>query len=138
MEAFGILLYAAGGVFAAPIFCFVLARYSLKFPRLSARARALSSALLAIFVLDLISVYFAGPVSVRAAIGPLYFPVHAVATLLAAPALACVLLAARPKVAKWWPAVALIAWCLGVFAIFYQYNVSEALYGIGGTGGPYS
>jgi hypothetical protein len=138
VEAFGILLYAAGGLFAAPVFCFILVRYAPRFPQLSARARDLSFALLAVFVIDLAAGYFAGAVRARAAVGPVYFPVHAAATLLAAPALACVLLTGRRSVPRWWPVVAVLAWCLGVFAIFYQYQVAEALYGIGGSGGPYS
>jgi hypothetical protein len=138
MEAFGILLYALGGLIAAPIFCFLLARYSPRFPQISARIRDLSFALLAVFVIDLVSVYFTGAVRARAAVGPAYFPVHAAATLLAAPALACILLVGRRSIPRWWPAVAVLAWCFGVFAIFYQYQVAEALYGVGGTGGPYS
>jgi hypothetical protein len=138
MEAFGILLYAVGGLLAAPIFCFFLARYSPRFPQISARVRDLSVAVLAVFVIDLVAVYFAGAVRARAAVGPAYFPLHAAATLLAAPALACILLVGRSGIRRWWPAVAVVAWCLGVFAIFYQYQVSEALYGVGGTGGPYS
>jgi hypothetical protein len=138
VEAFGILLYAIGGLVAAPVFCFALARYSPRFPVFSKRLRGLCGVLLAIFAVELTSVYFAGAVRMRAAVGPVYFPVHALATLLAAPALACALLAGREALARWWPAVAVVAWCLGVFAIFYQYEVAEALYGVGGYGGPYS
>jgi MFS family permease len=138
MESFGIALYALGGMVAAPVFCFLVARYSRRLPALSAIVWWGSVGLLAVFSLDVVWVYILSAVRVRAAVGPAFFPVHAVATLFAAPAFASLFLAGRRNVSRWWPAVAVLAWCLGVFAIFYQYSVAEALYGIDGTGGPYS
>jgi len=92
-------------------------------------------ALLATFTADLILVYFGGAVHARATVGPMFFPVHAIATLLAAPSLAWTILAGRGNFSRWRPVVALLAWCIGVFAIFYQYSVAEDLYGIDGSGG---
>jgi hypothetical protein len=138
MEAFGIALYALGGMVAAPVFCFLVARYSQRFPELSTVVRWGSAGLLVVFILDVAIVDALSAVRVRAYVGPAFFPIHAVATLLAAPASAFVLLAGRRNVSRLWPAVAFLAWCLGVFAIFHQYSVSEALYGIDGSGGPYS
>ncbi|HEY4212846.1 MAG TPA: hypothetical protein VGM84_15295 [Steroidobacteraceae bacterium] len=138
MEVVGIALYALGGLVAAPVFCFLLARYARRFVSLSALLWRGSVGLLMLFILDLASYYFFGCVRARAAVGPIYFPMHALVTLLAAPAAACVLLLGRRSISRWWPAVAVVAWCIGVFAIFHQYNVSEALYGVDGVGGPYS
>jgi len=137
MESFGIALYALGGLVSAPVFCFFVARYSRMFPKLSAIVWCGSAGLLAVFSLDVVWVNFVSAVKVREAVGPA-FPVHAVATLFAAPAFACLFLASRRNISKWWPAVAVIAWWLGIFAIFYQYSVAEALYGVDGSGGPYS
>jgi uncharacterized paraquat-inducible protein A len=95
MEAFGIALYALGGLLAAPLFCLLIARYSRRFLTLSAIAWWGSAALLTLFVLDVAWVHLAGAVSVRAAVGAAFFPLHAVATLLAAPAFASLLLAGR-------------------------------------------
>jgi MFS family permease len=138
VETVAIALYALGGMVAAPIFCFLVARYSRQFPKLSAIVWWGSVGLLAVFSLDVVWVYIASAVTVRAAVGPTYFPVHTVVTLFAAPAFASLLLAGHWKASRWWPAVAVLAWCLGIFAIFYQYNVAEALYGVDGSGGPYS
>ena len=138
MESIGIAIYALGGMVAAPVFCFLVSRYSRRTPNLSSIFWWGSLGLLSMFAMELVWVYFAGAVSARAAVGPAFFPLHAVVTFLAAPALACFLLAGRWNISGWWPAVAVIAWCLGIFAIFHQYNVAEALYGIDGTGGPYS
>ena len=138
MESFGIALYALAGIVAAPIFCFLVSRYSRRLPQLAGAVWWVSLVVLAIFSMEVAWVYLAGAVSARATVGPVFFPLHGLVTLFAAPALACVLLAGRLNVARWWPAVAVIAWSLGMFAIFYQYNVSEALYGIDGMGGPYS
>ncbi len=138
MEVVGIALYTLGGLVAAPVFCFLVARYSRTFPKLSAVVWRGSVGLLVLFALDLGCVYLVGSVRTRAVAGPVYFPAHVVATLLAAPALACLFLIGRRNVARWWPAIAILAWCLGVFAIFYHYNVSEALYGVDAVGGPYS
>jgi hypothetical protein len=138
MESVGIALYALGGLVAAPVFCFLVARYSRMFPKLSAIVWCGSVALLAVFSFDVVSVYFVSAVRVRAVVGPVFFPVHAVATLFAAPAFAVLFLASRRNMSRWWPALAVIAWCLGIFAIFYQYSVAEALYGVDGSGGPYS
>lgn len=138
MEAFGMAIYALCGIVVAPLFCLAVSRYSRLVPTLSDMCWWGSLALLPMFAMEVLWVYMAGAVPVRAAVGPVFFPLHAMVTFLAAPALACLLLAGRRNVARWWPAVALIAWCLGVFAIVHQYDVAEALYGIDGSGGPYS
>jgi MFS family permease len=78
MEAFGIALYALGGLLAAPLFCLLIARYSRRFLTLSAIAWWGSAGLLTLFVLDVAWVHLAGAVSVRAAVGAAFFPLHAV------------------------------------------------------------
>ena len=138
MESLAIALYSLSGLVAAPVFCFCVARYAGRFPRFSRALRIASAGLLALFTTELISVALVGAVQVRAAVGPIYFPLHSVLTLLAAPALAWVSVTGRRNLSRWWPLVALVAWCVGVFAIFYQYDVGESLYGIDGEGGPYS
>jgi hypothetical protein len=138
MESVAIALYALGGMVAAPVFCFVVSRYAALFPRLSDALWWAALALFATFTMEVAWVDYAGALRVRAVVGAAFFPIHAFITFFAAPALAFLLLANRRNFSRWWPAVAVIAWLLGVFAIFYQYNVSETLYGIDGRGGPYS
>ena len=138
MESLAMALYILAGLVAAPAFCLCVARYASRFPRFSRALRIASAALLALFATELLSVAFVGAVQVSAAVGPIFFPLHSVITLLAAPALAWVSLTGRRNLSRWWPGVAMVAWCVGVFAIFYQYDVGDSLYGIDGAGGLYS
>jgi hypothetical protein len=138
VEAFGIALYALAGLVAAPIFCFVVARFSRHFPRFSVLVWWASVGVFVPFLVVVTCVVLVGAIKVRAAVGPLFFPLTVFLALFAAPALACLLLIGRPRISRWWPAVAIVAWCLGVFAIFFQYGVADTLYGPDGIGGPYS
>lgn len=137
METLGIALGILGGLFAAPAFCFALVKFSPFLPRLLSLTHSISIGALALFAVELVLVAFMGSVQVRALIGPAFFPLHAILTLGAAPALACVLLLGQRNFSRWWLGVAAICWVVGVFAIFYQYSVSETLYGPDGIGGPY-
>lgn len=137
METLGMALGISGGLFAAPVFCFALVRLSPFFPRLFGIVHLISIGVLALFTVELALVALMDSVQLRALIGPAFFPLHAILTLGAAPALACVLLLGQRNFSRWWLGVAAICWVVGVFAIFFQYSVSEALYGPDGLGGPY-
>lgn len=137
MESLGIAIGILGGLIAAPVFCFVLVKLIVPHPGISRFGFCLAMASLGLFAVDLLLVGMRGAVAARELIGPVFFPLHALLTLGSAPALACALLLGRPSLARWWPAVAATCWLLGVFSIFYQYGVAEALYGIDGEGGPY-
>lgn len=138
MEVVGIALWIAGGVVAAPIFCFVLAKFIL--PRRSLANLLLCGSVLglALFVIDLLAVSLFGAIEVRRVVGPAYFPIHALATLLSAASLAGTLLLGHRNFARRWFIVAAVCWVVGVFSIFFQYGVAETLYGIDGVGGPYN
>lgn len=138
MEALGIAIGILGGLIAAPVFCFLLVKLIAPLPRLSRFAFYAAAALLLIYSAELLFVAARSVVAARQLVGPAFFPAHVLLTLGSAPALACVLLLGSRNVAKWWPAAAAICWLIGVFSIFYQYGVAEALYGIDGQGGPYS
>lgn len=137
MEAFGIAIALVGGLVAAPIFCFVLAKVVRRFPRVAALLVLVSVPLVLLYALELIIVLTRGILSARALIGSPYFLIHVVLTLSSAPALACVLILGRRSLAAWWPLAAVICWFVGAGSIFYQYDVAETLYGIDGQGGPY-
>jgi hypothetical protein len=137
MESLGIALGILGGLVAAPLFCFLLIKIIAPLPRLSRLAFFVAAVSLVIYAVELSFVGVRSAVAARQLVGPAFFPVHALLTLGSAPALACVLLLGRRNIAKWWPAAAAICWLVGVFSIFYQYGVAEALYGIDGQGGPY-
>ena len=137
MEAFGIAIALVGGLVAAPIFCFVLAKVVRRFPRIAALLVLVSVPLVLLYALELIIVLTRGILSARALIGSPFFLIHVVLTLSSAAALACVLILGRRCLAAWWPLAAVICWFVGAGSIFYQYDVAETLYGIDGQGGPY-
>lgn len=138
MEFLGIALYLLTGLFAAPIFCFALIRFLKPTQRLARLACAVAVVLLALLVIELSLVSVHGIVGTRQLVGPAFFLSHVLVTFAAAPALATALLLGCRGFAKWWPAVAALCWVVGAVAVFYQYEVAEALYGIDGVGGPYS
>ncbi len=138
MESLAIALWIVGGLVAAPIFCFVLATFIRPRPTLARILFYPAVFGLCLFALDLLAVGLLGAVRSRQLIGPAFFPLHAFVTLMSAAFLAGSLLLGQRNFARRWLAVAAISWILGVFSIFYQYGVAEALYGIDGEGGPYS
>jgi hypothetical protein len=138
VEGIAIALYLAGGLIAAPTFCLVLAKWIRQLPRLARLLWCFGLSISGLFVSDLILVAVVGSVRARELLGPGFPDIHAFVTLLAAPSVACAVLLGQRNLARWWPAVAAFCWLVGAFAIFYQYGVMEALYGIDGIGGPYS
>jgi hypothetical protein len=130
VESLGIALYLLAGLFAAPIFCFALVRLVRPTLRLARLAYFVAIALLALLAVELTLVSVRGVVGARQLVGPAFFLFHVLVTFTAAPALAGALLLGRRGFAKWWPAVAALCWVVAAVAIFYQYGVAEALYGI--------
>jgi len=137
LESLGIAMAMLGGLVAAPVFCFAVVRLVKPCPVLSIPAFWFSLALVSLFLVEILLVWTRGAIGARALVGPPFFLVHAFLTLLLAPALACVLLLGQRSLARWWFVAAIVCWFAGVGAIFYQYGVAEALYGVDGLGGPY-
>jgi hypothetical protein len=138
VESLAIALWIVGGLVAAPIFCFVLATFIRPRPTLARILFYPAVFGLCLFALDLLTVGLFGAVRSRQLMGPAFFPIHAFVTLMSAAFFAGSLLLGQRNFARRWLAVAAVSWMLGVFSIFYQYGVAEALYGIDGEGGPYS
>jgi hypothetical protein len=137
VETVGIALYLLGGLVAAPAFCFILVKAIRRFPRLALVGFWTAVPLLALFSIEIALVAAMGVVPTRAFIGPSYFLAHVLFTFAAAPALAGLLLLGRHSIKGGWPVAAPVCWLVGAGAIFYHYNVAEALYGIDLQGGPY-
>lgn len=137
MEAFGIAIALLGGLVAAPLFCFGVVRLVRPFESLAALGFWVSVTAVALFSVEVLLVSAWGVLGTRRHLGPGFFPLHAVLTLVLAPASACALLLGKRSLARWWPLAAAICWFVGAGAIFYQYDVAETLYGIDGIGGPY-
>ncbi len=137
MESLAIALWIVGGLVAAPIFCFILATFIRPLPTLTRILFYPAVFGLGMFALDLLAVGLFGAVRSRELIGPAFFPTHAFVTLMSAAFLAGSLLLGRRNFAHRWLVVAVVSWMFGVFSIFYQYGVAEALYGIDGEVGSY-
>jgi len=138
VESIAIILYSLGGLVAAPVFCYVVARIVRKAQHIAKALWYVAISILWLAAGELLVVTVFGSVRVRGSVGPAFVPVHVILAFFAAPALACAMLLGRRHVANWWPAVAAMCWIVGVAAIFYHYGVMEALYGVDGEGGPYA
>jgi hypothetical protein len=138
MESVAIGLYLVTGLIAAPAFCFVLVRFVRAAPWLAVPLWYAGISIAWVFFVEVVLVMTFGSVTLRDLVGPFSVVVHVVVTFLAAPAVACSLLLGSKQITRWWPGVAAFCWGIGAFAIFHQYSVMESLYGVDGTGGPYS
>lgn len=80
-----------------------------------------------------------GAVATRTLIGPAFWGFHLVVFLFGAPSLTNVLVLTREGLwyRRWYAAAALCC-VFGIFLVFFQVGVGDALYGPDGVGGPFS
>jgi hypothetical protein len=139
MEVLGIVLSVPAAFLANLVYCFLLSRIVVRVEMLRRLMWRVSIGVLAAFAIELTLLSTLGPVRARAVLGPGFYVGHMMLFFLGSPALANVLVlykGRRPPVA-WYAAV---PFCT-IFAfvlVLLQYSVSEALYGIDGTDGPFS
>jgi hypothetical protein len=90
-------------------------------------------------LIEMALVIVLGPVAARTLIGPAFWGLHTVVFLFGAPSLANVLVLTREGLwfRRWYAAAALCC-VFGVFLVFFQVGVGDALYGPDGVGGPFS
>ena len=139
MELFGILFSIPVAFVMSMVYCAVLAHSLRRVELLRRWLYAVSLVLLAGFLGEVLLLVTLGAVGSRALVGPAFYVAHSIFFFLGTPALANALLLPkhRPVIRRWYLAGALctvFAFCL----VLLQYGVSEALYGIDGTNGPYS
>jgi hypothetical protein len=90
------------------------------------------------FVGEVLLLATLGAVGSRAFVGPAFYVVHVVFFLLGTPALANVLLLRSPEpLLRRWYVAGILCTAFAVCLVLLQYGVSEALYGIDGTNGPF-
>lgn len=120
---------------ASAIYSRILGKLSLtsRVRRFVVRA---SSAVLGALLLEWILLATLGAVQCRVMIGPAFYLLHSALFLLAVPSLVNILMIGR-TVPLAWPVVGLLAGVFALPVVLTQYGVSEALYGIDGSGGPY-
>jgi len=135
MEMFAIIGAMPAAFVASAIYSRILGKLS---PTGSLRRFVLwaSLAVLGALVLEWILLATLGAVQCRSMIGPAFYLLHFALFLLAVPSLVNILVIGR-TVPVQWPVVALLGGLLALPVVLTQYGVSEALYGIDGSGGPY-
>ena len=138
MELLGIVFSVPVAFVTSMIYCAVLAHKIRRFEKLRRWLYVLSLILLAGFLGELLLLVTLGATGSRAFVGPAFYVAHVAFFFLGAPSLANVLLLRSPEplLRRWYVAGILCtasAFCL----VLLQYGVSEALYGIDGTNGPF-
>jgi len=135
-----------GIVFSIPVafvmsmsYCALLAKVVSRFEPLRRFLYIASLCVLALFLIELIMLVSIGAVRSRAVVGPGFYVAHLALFFLGTPALAntLVLRVRTGPLGKWYVAGVLCT-VFAVFLVLLQYGVSEALYGVDGTNGPYS
>jgi hypothetical protein len=139
VELFGIIFSIPVAFVVSMMYCAILAHMIRRFEGLRRWLHAASVVVLAGFLGEVVLLTTLGAVRSRGVIGPAFYVAHVVFFFLGTPALANVLLLRKgaPVIRRWYLAGVLctaFAFCL----VLLQYGVTEALYGIDGTDGPYS
>ena len=139
MELFGLMCSVPAAFAASAIYFFVLRWLLRRLPWIKTVLVPGSTLVLVGLAVEWILLGTIGTLRSRAAIGPLFFPLHTVLFFLSVPALANLLIVKRdPRERELWAEVAILCSVLAFPVVLIQYSVSETLYGINGTEGPYS
>jgi hypothetical protein len=139
MELLGIVLALPVAFVASAIYAYVL-RFAVKFAFVRQTAPWGSTVVLFGLLLEWVALATMGAVQIRARIGPAFELIHLLIFFLAVPALATLLVIKKGMGESglgWLFVVALLCSALALPVVLTQYGVTEALYGIDGTGGPY-
>ena len=139
MELFGIVFSIPVAFVMSMSYCALLAKVVSRFEPLRRFLYIASLCVLALFLIELIMLVSIGAVRSRAVVGPGFYVAHLALFFLGTPALAntLVLRVRTGPLGKWYVAGVLCT-VFAVFLVLLQYGVSEALYGVDGTNGPYS
>ena len=137
MELFGIVFAIPVAFIAAAIYASLM-RFVLPYRLIKRIALWLSTAVIGGLLLEWWALLAIGAVRSRAIIGPAFYTLHLVLFFLAVPALANLLIIKKgDTILGSWFTVALLCSVLALPVVLTQYGVTEALYGVDDTGGPY-
>lgn len=136
MELLGIALFIPLAALAFTAYAAIARGLFERFGSLARIAGGMSAAVLLVFVTELIAVGTFGVLRSREILGLPFLVAHSLSLLLAPPALANVLVLAMKSRRSWYVASAAAA-CLAIGLLFLNIHISEVLYGIDGSGGPY-
>src|SRR5262245_2494858 len=139
MEIIGLAL-AIPAVMLANVLYVLLVRFVfVRFQQIRRWLLWPSYVVVALAVVDVVLVATLGAVASRHLLGPACWGIDEVVVVLGAPALGNVLRFTNqgPWFRRWYGAAALCC-IFGVFLVFFQVGVGDALYGPDGRGGPFS
>ena len=138
MELFGVVCSVPAAFVATVLYSYVLRWVGRKQPWLAKALIPASLLVLASLAIEWLLLATVGAVRSRGMVGPAFYPAHLAVFFLSVPAAATVLVAKGDGARLESPfVVALICSILALPVVLTQYAVTEALYGINGTGGPY-
>jgi hypothetical protein len=138
MEIVSIVLSVPFVFVASAVYLFLLGKALGRFPWLRPLFLWVSAAVLLAVAAEFAAIEAFGPVKMRIWIGPLFEDFAGVLFLLGCPALVNVLTLPKRGLSRRWPLVSSLASVLAVFLVLSQTAISEALYGVDGSGGPFS
>lgn len=138
MELFGIAFSVPVAFVASIVYSLLMRKAVARLPWVRRPVLYGSAAVLALLVLEWCLLGSMGILGSRETIGPAFELAHEVAFFLSIPALANVLVLNRAGGGlAWLLTIGILCAILDLPVVLTQYAVSEALYGIDGTGGPY-
>ena len=139
MEIFGIVLSVPAAFVASAVYSFVVRWLTSRLPWLAKPALGASVVVLVALLIEWCLLGVVGAVRSREIIGPLFYTLHLAVFFLCVPALANILVLRSPGGGVWkLPLIALCCAALALPVVLTQVAVSEALYGVDGSGGPYA
>lgn len=138
MEIFGIMLAIPAAFIATTIYSLLVRWLTLRLPRLAKPVLMMSIVTLAGLVLEWCLLGAVGTVGSREIIGPAFYPLHLGVFFLSVPALANIMILRGAS--RGFGRLLMVGVCCAALALpvaLTQIAVSEGLYGVDGSGGPY-
>jgi hypothetical protein len=139
MELFGIILAIPVAFVASVAYCYFLTKIIAPIDLLRKVMWVASAGVFFLLAVEIALLATIGTVRSRASIGPVFYLAHLAIFFLGTPSLANVIILRNPRATfrQLWCAVS-VCTVFAVALILLQYGVSEALYGVDGTDGPFS
>lgn len=139
MENFAILFSFPAGICAGLGYSLILDKVVFRLPAIAEVFFWTSCVVLAGLGIELALLGVVGAVRCRELLGPAFCVAHVIIFFLGTPALANILVLPRkiPFFGRWYVAGVLCGF-LFTFLVILQYDVSETLYGVDGTNGPFA
>jgi uncharacterized membrane protein len=138
MESLGIILSVPVAFVASVVYALILEKVMRKLPSLIHPLGTVSVAIVLGSIVETITKTAIGAIRLREIIGSPYYTIHVALFLLTLPALATVMRFQNKfqRLSRWYSIGSLCA-VVGLWIVLQQYDISEALFGVDGMGGPY-